>query len=266
MRIAQIYGGFTAKREMLIMSSFTGLTVYNLTPHNLNYIDEKKTHQTRSGERILQQGLTLREATLDFIPQGTFTLSVVEPPMTPTLIIGNLNIYNSANAGFFQEEPPVEYLNNADILVVSQKCANVINYRVINGSMLHIYADKFFIPRGLVYEYVGSNGYAKKGSKIVGCIGLQRAVPIWSIVFYAQQIQMNQSIKISLASLCSVCYEYSMLPYNQRVQYNHQYNQQYENALKVINDYLQAYSFRPYKTLEEIQKESAFGYAQHSFY
>ena len=240
------------------MSSFAGLTVYNLTPHNLNYIDEQKTHQTRSGERILQQGLTLREATLDFIPQGNFTLSVVEPPMIPTLIIGNLNIYNSANAGAFQEEPPREWLENADVLIVSQKCANVINHRIMTGVMPHIYADKFYIPRGLVYEYVESHGYAKKGSKIVGCIGLQRAIPLWPITFYAQQIQMNQGIKVSLASLCSVCYEYTLLPYHQRLQYNMQFGT--EAALETINNYLEFCSLRRYKTLAEIQSQSAFSH------
>ncbi|GMA99532.1 hypothetical protein [Pelosinus sp. IPA-1] len=73
------------------------------------------------------------------------------------------------NAGTFKENVPADWLNDADILVVSPKCGHMINYHAISQWISPIHADKYYIPRNLVYKYPDGN---KKRSTI-GCIELQ---------------------------------------------------------------------------------------------
>lgn len=221
--------------------SYGGLKIYNLTPHSMNFIDVRKTNEDRAGKRYLAKNATLREATLSFIPQGSLTLSVIEPPMEPKVIVNNIRFFESTNAGIFNNNIPTEWLNDADILIVSQKCANVINHLTIQGRIAPIHADKFYIPRGLVYRYPE----ATEPLKTVGCIGLQRVVPLWDICFYANEL--NRGVKVSLTSLCSACSSYcSWLP-DQRLHYNTQCGS--EAALQRINTYLVENSYNSYPLL-----------------
>lgn len=181
------------------------LVILNTCPHGLNLIRENAVYQDRrSGKYELREEYcqNLADATLRYIPRGSFVLSVnnVWATAWQSNIPGDTISYYDSDAGImdFNRDIPAKAGNEADIIVISERCASLLRAKLfcchagiqipplvlskINGLLggnvngaanlvtwadAMIFLDKFYVPKYQVF----------RGKNVVGTLGLQKVLP-----------------------------------------------------------------------------------------
>lgn len=216
--------------------------VLNLTPHLVNILNEEMTIQDRHGKIRLREGYIAENAIINSFPPASKPLSVTEVGMG--IVCDSIPFYSPISAAGVSFIPNSQDIENCDIIIVSQKCANLINAQVplmqqgqMSFPMDPILLDKFYIPYNVVYE----------NRKPIGALGLQKVTSYLPLYYYANAI--NNGRRVSLPGLLTSCAQYTALPevYRQSMcQYD---GSQTENALKVANAYILKKGYRPYPEL-----------------
>lgn len=218
------------------------MNVLNLTPHNVNILKKDSTIQQRSGKIVLHPDISLEDALLySFKPEAN-PLNV--PPESNDLIWENIPCYSPIayaedNYGlykYFTDHRPYQ-LNSrfeaAEMIIVSQRCANYINARIThtqfppNDIVKMNLMDKFYVPFNMVYpnRKPGSASRIFTGHKPLGALGLQKVSSCWELGFYAQAIRMN--LTVSTPGLCVAAGMYAGRAIRDD-----------EDSLRVVNQYL----------------------------
>lgn len=189
----------------LVQNNNSGLIILNTCPHGLNLIREEAEHQDRRSRKYeLREKYcqNLADATLHYIPRGSFVLSVneVEVPPRQSDIPNDTIPYYDSDAGFmnFNRDISAKAGNGADIIVISEKCASLLRAKLfcchagiqtlplvlskmngllggnVNGAVnlvtwadAMIFLDKFYVPKYQVF----------RGKNVVGTLGLQKVLP-----------------------------------------------------------------------------------------
>lgn len=183
----------------------SGVKILNTCPHGLNFIREEAVYQDRrSGKYELREEYCqkLADATLHYIPRGSFVLSVnnVWATAWQSNIPGDTISYYDSDAGImdFNRDIPAKAGNEADIIVISERCASLLRAKLfcchagiqipplvlsqingllggnVNGAVnlvtwadAMIFLDKFYVPKYQVF----------RGKNVVGTLGLQKVLP-----------------------------------------------------------------------------------------
>lgn len=230
------------------LECINGIKVLNLTPHAINLINVDKTYQQRDESRILKEGLSLKDATDVFIKRSSLTLSVVENKNI-FINIGSpaLKLFTPIFTSTFNQFIPIDLLENADIIIVSPKCAQVINANlplVQNGMQTIpldiIQLDKFYIPKISVY-------YSNNVTIPIGSLGLQKVTTFMNLSYYVSVLNCRRNV--SCPSLMEACRQYLNTRNINHTMYAPQ-SFDMEKFLRVANDYLESRGFQRYPELE----------------
>jgi hypothetical protein len=219
-------------------------TVLNLTPHQVNIVRESQTVQSRRGKIRIQDDFTPADILASYKPAPQ-PLSISDVGMG--IKCESVPFYTpiaSANASLILD---YSMLEEYDVVIVSQKCANFINARVPlvgNGvtpssfPMDPITLDRFYIPYGIVEG---------PDWKPIGALGLQKVTAYLPLTFYAQALQQGR--KVSLPGLCVACGLYAAKPDFERRMICLQDGNQTENALRIANQYIAQRGYTQYKEM-----------------
>lgn len=223
--------------------------------------------QQRSGKIFLRPDVSFEDALVCSINTEPKPLTVT-PDGGIDIICDKLPCYSSISRAQDNYGFSVSLLNSnpgscfslfdprfeiADMIVVSQRCANYINAKILLiqfGQQDETYRlnllDKFYIPFNVVYanRRSGSSSQGFTGHKPIGAIGLQKISSYLDLSFYAAAIEKN--LTVSLPGVCCAAIAYTCMPIPQRYNFNFQYGYKPENKLRVVNDYLAKRGYTPY--------------------
>ena len=132
-------------------------------------------------------------------------------------------------------------MEQADVIIVSQRCANLINaqWPYMNAvgtifSMDWVLLDKCYTPYDLVYS----------NHKPIGALGLQKVITHLTLGYYAQAINdLQRPRQVSIPGLCCACEELTRTPEFQRKMLRQ------EDSLKIANRYIKHRGYREYPEL-----------------
>lgn len=244
------------------------MNILNLTPHTVNFLKEECTVQQRSGKIFLRPDVTLEEALVMSI-QAEHKPLTVTPDIGIDLTCDSIHFYSSIskahdNYGFDTSLLSINpgscstsfslQLEQADVIIVSQRCANYISAKVPFikfGQQDEIrrrnLLDKFYIPFNVVYpnRVSGSLTQSFNGHKPLGALGLQKFSGYWDLSFYAMAIREN--LTVSIPGVCIAAGGYVNNP--QRYNFNAQCGGIPEKNLQLVNDYLNQHGYRTYQEL-----------------
>lgn len=238
---------------MFINDPHQRIKVRNLTPHTLNWINPQKVFETRNGEKFLAPNTSLRDAVIESLQQANFILKVEDREPRPLVDFDGIRLFDNIN-GHFRVDVPPDLLNEADALIVSKKCTDVIKHLSFINQMPYFYADKFYSPYGIVYSNDPRDPKNTTIPKVIGCLGIQRAVPLYNDLKYYHQGLLIDRAPVSTLSVFAVCQSYVSQSFQDRIRLNNQFN--YETLLDDINRYFQEKFgneyFAPYPLLRDL--------------
>lgn len=244
------------------------LNILNLTPHVVNLLKEECTVLQRSGKIFLRPDVALEDALIESIKPEPKPLSIT-PDGGVDWICENIRCYGSIsraqdNYGFstsLLNSYPGSCLNwfdyrfeQADIIIVSQRCANYINAKIPLiqfGSQDETHRlnllDKFYTPFNVVYpnRTAGSLSQSADGHKPLGALGVQKVCGYFDLNFYAAAIRIG--LTVSIPGLCGAASTYINRP--DRINYNANGGGVPEDNLRIANNYLVQRGCQPYPEL-----------------
>lgn len=244
------------------------MNILNLTPHTVNILKEECTVQQRSGKIFLRPDVTLEEALVMSIKAEPKPLTIT-PDGSIDLICDSIYFYSSISMALDNYGFSTSLLNSnpgscstsfslqleqADVIIVSQRCANYINAKVPliqfgqqDETRRINLLDKFYIPFNVVYpnRVSGSLNQSFNGHKPLGALGLQKVSGYWDLSFYATAIREN--LTVSIPGVCNAAGIYVNNP--QRYNFNAQYGGIPEKNLRLVNDYLIQHGYLTYPEL-----------------
>jgi len=204
--------------------------VRNFTPHAVTVFNPMYIRETRSGDRFLDATIDRKSATLAHYPQESLILKVETTENMVLTQVNGCNFFNN-DLGYFKFMPPDHVVENADVVIVSQKCAQLIKHQLQINQIPYFRAERFYFPHGIVHA---EDPRVNPSAKIIGSLGLQRAIPLFSdLNYYASAIENNYMP--SLPAVHAVCQSYVNLHPQQRQQLSFQ---GYEKMLDVLNNYI----------------------------
>ena len=142
-------------------------------------------------------------------------------------------------------------LEQADIIIVSQRCANYINAKIpqiqfrSQGETRRInLLDKFYIPFNVVYpnRIAGSHSQSADGHKPLGALGLQKVCGYLDLSFYVAAIWEN--LTLSIPGFCDAA-----MTYINRADWSNvdaMYGGTPKYNLRTANNYLVQHRYQPY--------------------
>ena len=242
--------------------------ILNLTPHVVNFLKEECTVQQRSGKILLRPDVTLEDALIASIKPESKPLTIT-PDGGIDLTCDNIRCYASIskaqdNYGFstslLNSNPGscsywFDYqFEQADILIVSQRCANYINAKIpqiqfgSQGETRRInLLDKFYMPFNVVYpnRIAGSLSQSADGHKPLGALGVQKVCGYFDLSFYVAAIR--ESLTVSIPGLCIAAMNY--INRADRSNFDAIYGGIPECNLRTANNYLVQRGYQPYPEL-----------------
>lgn len=218
--------------------------VLNMTPHDVSVVTQVSTFKDRSGRTYLKKDLSIDTP-------GVVVCSF--QPYSKPLSVSNVGIATNVDSvPFFL--PPADAtwntiidandhyaMEQADVIIVSQRCANLINAKLpyINAggtifSMDWVLLDKCYTPYDLVYS----------NHKPIGALGLQKVIAPLPLGYYAQAINdLQRPRQVSIPGLCCACEALTRMPEFQRKMLRQ------EDSLKIANRYIKHRGYREYPEL-----------------
>ncbi|MBF4807184.1 MAG: hypothetical protein HXK26_00565 [Lancefieldella rimae] len=218
--------------------------VLNMTPHDVSVVTPSSTFKDRSGRTYLKKDLSIDTP-------GVVVCSF--QPYSKPLSVSNVGVATYVDGvPFFL--PPAAATGNtiidnndhyameqADVIIVSQRCANLINaqWPYMNAvgtifSMDWVLLDKCYTPYDLVYS----------NHKPIGALGLQKVITHLTLGYYAQAINdLQRPRQVSIPGLCCACEELTRTPEFQRKMLRQ------EDSLKIANRYIKHRGYREYPEL-----------------
>ena len=244
------------------------MQILNLTPHVVNLLKEECTVQQRSGKIFLRPDVALEDALIVSIKPEPKPLSIT-PDGGIDLTCDNIRCYGSISKAQDNYGLSTSLLNSnfgsclnwfdyrfeqADIIIVSQRCANYINAKIpqiqfrSQGETRRInLLDKFYIPFNVVYpnRIAGSLSQSADGHKPLGALGVQKVCGYFDLSFYAAAIAEN--LTVSIPGLCEAALTY--INRADRSNFDAIYRGAPEYNLRIVNNYLVQHGYQPYPEL-----------------
>ena len=222
------------------------LKIINLTPHKIMLLRPEAVISDRYNHCFLRREYLPEEVALLTIEPEGVPLSVVDVPFESKGEI--LPCSGSMSDLAFNLQLEDRMLEGADVVLVSAKCASVINAKLPSllrpgipvRNPLHldlVSLDRIYGPDHLVKQ---------DGRNIVGCCNLKKVTFPLSILDYAIALQNGR--QVSLVSLLRVCQEYCSIPQRQSMA---AVDNRWEYALSLANNYIVAKGYRPYPLLND---------------